>query len=172
MFSGEPEADIMTLCRLMISISDNTATNLLIKRFGISTYNAEFQNIGLKDTRLNRLLFDEEAGAKGLENYIVPKEMGMLLEKIYCREFVSEEVSATAEEVLLMQQINHKICGIIGDEVDVAHKTGEDENLSNDVGIVFAKEPFVLCFAGHDTDVPEFEDLIRHVSAEYLKECN
>ena len=38
------------------------------------------------------------------------------------------------------------------------HRTG----LSNgDVGIVFAKEPFVICFAGHDTDVYRWEDLIR-----------
>ena len=95
----------------------------------------------------------------------------MLLEKIYRRNFVSEPVSREIEDVLFLQQINHKICGIICDEVPVAHKTGEDENLTNDVGLLYAKQPFVACFAGHDTSVPEFEDLIRHVSAELLAEC-
>ena len=58
LFTGEPEVDILTLCKLMISISDNTATNLLIKRFGIEALSQECKKIGLKDTRLNRLLFD------------------------------------------------------------------------------------------------------------------
>lgn len=173
LFTGEPEADILTLCKLMISISDNTATNLLIKRFGIDTLSEEFKKIGLKDTQLNRLLFDAQATEKGIENKIVPAEMGMLLEEIYSRTFVNSQVSKEIEDVLFLQQINHKICGIIGDEnVPVAHKTGEDDNLSNDVGIVYAKQPFIVCFAGYDTKVSEFEDLIRHVSADLYKECN
>ena len=171
LFTDELDVDIRTLCRLMISISDNAATNLLIRRFGIPAFAEEFRQIGLEGTKLNRLLFDSEASAAGIENYIVPKEMGMLLEKIYRRTFVSEPVSREIEDVLFLQQINHKICGIICDEVTVAHKTGEDENLTNDVGLLYAKQPFVACFAGHDTSVPEFEDLIRHVSAELLAEC-
>lgn len=171
LFTDELDVDIRTLCRLMISISDNAATNLLIRRFGIPAFAEEFRQIGLEGTKLTRLLFDSEASAAGIENYIVPKEMGMLLEKIYRRTFVSEPVSREIEDVLFLQQINHKICGIICDEVPVAHKTGEDENLTNDVGLLHAKQPFVACFAGHDTSVPEFEDLIRHVSAELLAEC-
>ncbi|MGN0715833.1 MAG: serine hydrolase [Anaerovoracaceae bacterium] len=172
LFTDELDVDIRTLCKLMISISDNAATNLLIKRFGIPAYAEEFQNIGLKDTKLNRLLFDAEGSAAGIENYIVPKEMGMLLEKIFRRTFVSEQVSKEIEDVLFLQQINHKICGVICDAVPVAHKTGEDEDLTNDVGLIYAKQPFVACFAGHDTSVPDFENLIRHVSAELLTACN
>jgi beta-lactamase class A len=170
LFTGEPEVDILTLCKLMISISDNTATNVLMNRFGIPAYEEEFQTLGLKSTKLNRLLFHGEE--TGLENYIVPQEMGMLLEQIYHRSFISEEVSKEIEEVLFLQQINHKICGIIGEEVPVAHKTGEDENLTNDVGLIYAKQPFIVCFAGHDTCVPQFEDAIRHITADIFKQCN
>lgn len=172
LFTDELDVDIRTLCKLMISISDNAATNLLIRRFGIPAYAEEFRNIGLTDTKLNRLLFDAEGSAAGIENYIVPKEIGMLLEKIYRRTFVSEQVSKEIEEVLFLQQINHKICGIIGWQVPVAHKTGEDEDLTNDVGLIYARQPFVACYAGHGTSVPEFENLIRHVSAELLAACN
>ena len=172
LFTDELDVDIRTLCKLMISISDNAATNLLIKRFGIAAYAEEFRNIGLSDTKLNRPLFDAEASAAGIENYIVPKEMGMLLEKIYRRTFVSEQVSKEIENVLFLQQINHKICGVICDAVPVAHKTGEDEDLTNDVGLIYAKQPFVACFAGHYTSVPDFENLIRHVSADLLAVCN
>lgn len=172
LFTDEPEVDILTLCKLMISLSDNTATNLLIQRFGIPAYMEEFEKIGLKDTELCRKLFDAEAGARGLQNKIVPKEMGMLLEQVYRRTFVNEAVSKEIEDVLFLQQINHKMCGVICYDFPVAHKTGEDENLSNDVGIVFTKQPFVACFAGHDTYVPDFEHFIRYTTADLAKMCN
>ena len=172
LFDGEPEVSIATLCRLMISLSDNTATNLLIRRFGIDAFREEFQKLGLKGTRLNRLLFDGKAAEAGIENTIVPSEMGMLLTQVAKGSFVDEAVSESIKDTLLLQQINHKICGIIGDCVQVAHKTGEYENLSNDVGIVYAKQPFVICFAGYDTDVPVFEDVIRHISYDVFTECN
>ena len=75
--------------------------------------------------------------------------------------YVNPEISEAALDTLLGQQVCHKLEGKLCGAVDVAHKTGEDSNLSNDVGIVFAKEPFVICFAGHDTDVYPWEDLIR-----------
>lgn len=159
-FFGPVEVEIRTLCRLMIVISDNTATNKLFRICGIDNVNAAFRRMGLEKTVVRRLLFDSEASARGLENTICPKEMGMLLERLYRGSFVSPEVSREAMDILLDQQIGHKLEGKLK-EADVAHKTGEDSNLSNDVGIVFAPEPFVICFAGHDTDVYPWEDLIR-----------
>ena len=160
-FTGPVEADIATLCRLMIVLSDNTATNKLFRLCGLEQTNEAFRAMGLEKTRVRRLLFDAEASARGLENTICPKEMGLLLEKLYREEFVSPEVSRQAVEILLKQQIDHKLDGKLCGEVPIAHKTGEDSALSNDVGIVFAGEPFVICFAGHDTDVYPWEDLMR-----------
>lgn len=173
LFSDEPTVDVGTLCRLMISISDNTATNLLIKQYGLEMFSEEFQRIGLKGTRLTRLLFDMDAADKGMDNYIVPSEIGDLLLRVYNRSFVNAQVSERIEDVLLLQQINHKIPGRINDEnIPIAHKTGESDNLSNDVAIVYAKQPFILCFAGHDTYVPDFEDFIRRTSYEIFCDCN
>jgi beta-lactamase class A len=63
--------------------------------------------------------------------------------------------------VLTEQQINHKLGGKLGYDVVIAHKTGEDTDLSNDIGIVYADKPFVVCFTGHQTDVYRWEDLMR-----------
>lgn len=161
LFTGAVEADIRTLCRLMISLSDNTATNKLIRHCSIEGTNAGFHAMGLEKTCLRRLLFDTEASAAGLENTICPREMGMLLERLYRKEFVSPQVCREAMDTLLLQQIDHKLNGKIGGVIPIAHKTGEDDHLSNDVGIVFAKQPFVVCFAGYDTDVYRWEDLMR-----------
>ena len=160
-FSGDVEVDIATLCRLMIVISDNTATNVLIDRFGIGQINEGFQKMGLEKTVLRRKLFDAEASAAGLENTVSPREMGMLLEKLYRKSYVNKETSEYALRILLEQQIGHKLDGKLCGEVPIAHKTGEDDALSNDVGIVLGEMPFVACFTGHDTNVYLWEDLIR-----------
>ncbi len=163
LFTGDVEANIRTLCRLMIVLSDNTATNKLINRCTIPGANEGFRAMGLQQTVLRRLLFDAEASARGLQNTVSPKEMGMLLERLYRGQQVSEAASKEAMDTLLLQQVDHKLGGKLFD-APIAHKTGEDEDLSNDVGIVFAREPFVICFTGHDTDVYRWEDLMRRAA--------
>lgn len=164
LFTGEVEADIRTLCRLMISISDNTATNRLIRHCTIEGISSAFQAMGLEKTGLHRRLFDSAASAAGIQNTICPKEIGMLLEKLYRKEFVSSEVCKEAMDTLFLQQVDHKLNGKLCGRFPIAHKTGEDDDLSNDVGIVFAPQPFVICFAGHDTDVYRWEDLMRRAT--------
>ena len=162
-FTNEPEVDVQTLCGLMISLSDNTATNMLIRRVGMDRLNSTFLRMGLSGTHIERLLFDAEASKNGRQNYIVPKEMGMLLESVYTRRFVSGSVSEAVEKLLLEQQINHKIPGYL-ENIEVAHKTGEDEGLTNDVGIVYAREPFIMAFAASGTAVAEAEICIRETA--------
>lgn len=161
LFSGCVETDIRTLCRLMISISDNTATNRLIDRCGIQAIQTGMRDMGLEKTQLTRKLFDRSASARGLRNLICPREIGQLLTRLYRNEFVSPEVCREAIDTLLLQQVDHKLNGRICGKVPIAHKTGEDDQLSNDVGVVYAPQPFVICFAGENTDVYLWEDLMR-----------
>ena len=169
-FTDEPELDLRTLCRLMIALSDNSATNLLLRRFGLERLNQEFRVMGLEQSRLERLLFDREASSRGLENRVTPIEMGTLLEQIARRNFVSPSVSEEIESVLRCQQTKHKIPGYLPKSVAVAHKTGEDSGITNDVGIVFAEKPFVLCFLSNETDVPAAERCIRELSLELYRD--
>ena len=162
LFTDDVAADVRTLCRLMISISDNTATNRLIDHSTIPCVQEGFRRMGLEKTQLTRKLFNREASRCGLRNVICLREIGMLLEKLYRNEFVSEAVCKEAIDTLLLQQVDHKLNGRICGAVPIAHKTGEDDQLSNDVGIVYAPQPFVICFAGHDTDVYHWEDLMRN----------
>ena len=166
LFTGDIQADIRTLCKLMISISDNTATNKLIDRCTIPGAQSGFHRMGLHKTQLTRKLFDRAASRAGLRNVICPKEIGQLLAMLYRNEFISNAVCKEAIDTLLLQQVDHKLNGRICGEVAIAHKTGEDDQLSNDVGIVYAPQPFVVCFAGHDTDVYRWEDLMRNAAYE------
>lgn len=168
LFTGSVDVDIPTLCRLMIDISDNTATNKLIRFCTIDGANAAFREMGLEKTVLRREMFDLESSKRGIQNTVCPKEIGALLEKLYNKSYVNQEVCEEAIDTLLKQQVDHKLNGKLCDHVPIAHKTGEDTNLSNDVGIVYAKNPFVLCFMGHDTEVYPWEDLIRRAAYELV----
>lgn len=161
LFTQDVSCDVETLCRLMISLSDNTATNVLIDRCTVPALQKSFREMGLEKTQLNRKLFDSAASRAGIQNYISPREIGSLLELLYKNEFVSPDVCRHAVDTLLLQQVDHKLNGKICGEIRIAHKTGEDDNLSNDAGIVYAPQPFVICFFGHDTDVYAWEDLMR-----------
>lgn len=170
LFTGDVRTDVRTLCRLMISISDNTATNKLIQHCTIRRLQEGFRSMGLEKTQLTRKLFDRAASKQGLRNTICPREIGRLLTMLYENRFVNEAVCKEIIDTLLLQQVDHKLNGKICGEVPIAHKTGEDDQLSNDVGIVYAPQPFVICFAGHDTDVYHWEDLMRQ-STYVLYKC-
>ena len=51
---------------LMIILSDNYATNILIDKLGIENINHTIKNICLKNTVLNSKMFDDEKSALGL----------------------------------------------------------------------------------------------------------
>ncbi len=166
--SGDNGYDVLSLVKLMITVSDNTAANALIRFFGMDELNEDFSRLGLKHTRISRLLFDTEAASRGIENLFQPLECGLLLERLLRGECVSPEASREMLSVLLAQQINHKIPGRLPESMPVAHKTGEDTGISNDLGIVYADSPVILVFASNRTDVPAFEQAIRDLSLYFV----
>ena len=173
--SGEREVSVRDLIELMIIVSDNTAANLLFDLLG-SEYLDSFikEKLGMNKTVFRRKMFDSFRAAKGIENYVTARDAADLLEKIYKRELVSPEASAEMYRILTHQRLNGKIpfrLHTLNPAPVIAHKTGEDTGITHDVAIISGKEPFILCFLGSGTDVPEFERLMADVSWEiYQKE--
>lgn len=152
---------------LMIILSDNYATNILIDELGIDNINKTIKEIGLKNTVLNRKMFDGEKAALGLENYISAGDIAYLLEKMYNKELIDEKSSEEMINILKNQRLNGKMpffLQSIKPKVNIAHKTGEDTNITHDVGIVFDKEPFIVCFCGNNVNVPEYERLMQDIT--------
>lgn len=157
---------VKDLCVLMIILSDNTATNILIRKLGMDCINRTARELGFEKTRLNRLLFDSGASAAGIENQFAPSEIGRFYELLWRGELVSADASREMLEILKKQEINHKIPSMLPKNLTIAHKTGEDRGITHDTGIIFAPRPFILCFASNETDVPETEQFIRMASRE------
>lgn len=161
------EVNLMDLVELMIVLSDNTATNVLIDRLGMDNIKGTMAELGMRQTALRRKLFDAAGHAAGIENTVSAREIGALLEKMYAGELVSPEASARMLEILRNQKLNGKLPFFLKPRgVAVAHKTGEDGGITHDVGIVFARRPFVLCMLSNETDVPAFERLIQDAARE------
>lgn len=158
---------------LMIILSDNYATNMLIDKLGIDNINETIKKIGLKNTILNRKMFDSEKAALGLENYISAEDIGDLLELMYNKELIDEKSSEEMINILKNQRLNGKIPFLLqglSPKVNIAHKTGEDTNTTHDVGIIFAKEPFIVCFCSNNVNVPEYERLMQDITYDLYKQ--
>ena len=146
---------VLDLVTLMIILSDNTATNLMIDLLGMENVNATLRAYGAEKTVLRRRLFDSAASARGIQNTITAGEIGMLLEKLYRGEIVSPEASRRMLDILADQRLNGKLPFFL--DCRIAHKTGEDDGITHDVGIICAAHPFVLCVCSEETDVPACE---------------
>ena len=128
---------VADLLFLMIALSDNTATNMLIGLTGTQAVNDRMVALGLKQTRLYRPTFrggqadafPEEEKEYGLGSS-TPREMAALMERIARGQAVSPSASKEMEALLGKQQIHEVLCRLLpGSEagVTVAHKTGQDE---------------------------------------------
>ena len=130
------------LLKKMIQQSDNDATNNLINYFGMENMNRYFQIAGYSDTKLQRLMLDENARTQGLENYTSLNDCINYLMKLY--ESQNNPISKAMLEILKGQTIDTKIASRLPDGVEIANKTGELNTVENDMGIISAEEPFIL----------------------------
>ena len=160
------EVTPMDLCWLMITISDNMATNMLIDLLGVDNIQENIRRLGLEGVSISRKLFEKRPGFREKTNYVSAAGIGKLLEMIYRGELVSREASREMMEMLLAQQCTNKMPLLLPGEGRTAHKTGEDDGITHDVGIVYARKPFVLCMLSEETEVPAFERLIQEIARE------
>jgi beta-lactamase class A len=142
---GVTQITLRDLATMMVAVSDNSATNVLIDRVGMDNVNAFLKAQGLRDTRLRRKMMDLKAAAEGRENVSTPNEMLNLLQALYRDEILNQEMTADFFKVLS----THKDSWIprnLPDDLRIADKPGALEGVRNDSGVIFVdKRPYVLC---------------------------
>ncbi len=142
---GVTRITLRDLATMMVAVSDNSATNVLIDRVGMDNVNAFLTAQGLRDTRLRRKMMDVRAAAEGRENISTPNEMSSLLEALYRGQILNKEMTDDFFKVLS----THKDSFIprdLPDDLKIANKPGELEGVRNDSGVIFVeKRPYILC---------------------------
>lgn len=125
--------DLMTL---MITVSDNTATNVLVDLLGMDSVNKSLELLGLKNTKLQRKMMDFYAQQQGRDNYTCAKDMIRCLKVIDESGFLSKESCHEAKLILQHQQF-HKILGLLDrGQVYMGSKSGSLPGVEHDCAII------------------------------------
>ena len=142
---GVTRLTLRDLATMMVAVSDNSATNVLIGRVGMENVNAMLDSLGLHATRLRRQMMDLKAAGEGRENVSTPREMMTLLETVYAGKLLNKEMTADFLKMLGTHKESSMLQGLPDDAV-AANKPGELEAVRNDSGIVMVKNrPYILC---------------------------
>jgi beta-lactamase class A len=141
---GVTQITLRDLATMMIAVSDNSATNVLIDKVGMQNVNAMLAAQGLKQTRLQRKMMDLNAAKQGRENISTPREMMTLLARIHQGKLLNGEMTAAFFQMLATSK-HSPIRSAVPEEIVSADKPGELEGVRADSGVVFAtNRPFVI----------------------------
>ncbi len=167
-FDDGLEPTVKDLLTLMMIVSDNTATDMVMHRLGQGSVTSTMHSLGLTDIHVPltiRELFDDllpssdptqnllalaGAGPRnragvcyslGPENDVgTPAALTELLARIWRGEVVSRTACDAMLEILLKQQLNDRLPRYLPPGTPCAHKTGTLPGIRNDSGIIYASE--------------------------------
>ena len=133
--------------RLMMLLSDNTATNMVLDYLGTDSVNERMNSLGFKQTRLMRRVGGGGTTKEGKlpENVpfglgaTTPHEMVDILEKLDRGQIISAAASKEMIDLMKREQARYAI-GRDTPETTVATKYGALDALRSCVGIVYSKQ--------------------------------
>ena len=147
-FSDGTKIDLKTAVHLMIVVSDNTATNLVLDKVGTDNVNNFMDSLGLTDLKVMRKIGgggDSKAWLTDPRNKLFglgrcsPHQMVKLVEMMERGELVSKEASAEMIAIMKNQQYKDGIGRGEPDTIPVASKSGALDRFRADVGIVYTR---------------------------------
>lgn len=116
----------------MITISDNTATNILIARLGgIESLNQRFRSWGLTTTAIRNPLPDLQG-----TNTTSPKELATLMAMVHQGNLVSMRSRDRLLDIMRQTQRDELLPSGLGAGATIAHKTGDIGTMLADAGLV------------------------------------
>jgi beta-lactamase class A len=144
---------ISRLLQLMITESDNTATNMLIRLVGRVHINQTMAHLGLRETRLGDYI-RSNGDIRGLRTS--PRDMSELLDRMAHDRLINAWSSRAMIAILTGQHHNGLLPEPLPPGTQIAHKTGTLHDTLNDVGIVYLNdEPYII--AVMTTELPTLD---------------
>lgn len=159
----------------MITISSNTAYNNLAALlgggngiFGLYQINQMCIEQGLENTKLHHgLLPGENFFTDGGANTSNPKDIGILFEKLYKKEIISNKACQDMISILKACEDRDEIQAGLDKGIEFAHKTGAADLLYHDGGIVYlpGRDYILVIFSN---EVSRMYDMMQEVSKTIL----
>ena len=191
------ELSVLNMAHLMMMISDNSATDILLEKVGAANINARLQAIGVNGLTVNRscqsligdlrTLYKDADTAEGIRAAIVdfsadprdqatPLAMNSLLEKIYKKEIIDPASCELIIEIMLKCETGgQRILGDLPRDTKLAHKTGTIAGTYNDCGILFLPDgagtvALTVFTKNFVDDTKDVEAVIAKI-AKYVYDC-
>jgi beta-lactamase class A len=124
------------LLYLMISISDNSATNMLVDLVGLDAINATLAKLGIAQSRMNRRMLGRTPGEGEPENWVTPRDFAVMMQAIVDDTAASPTSCAAMRDLLATQQNHDRLARHLPEGVRWGSKTGSLPNVVNDVGFI------------------------------------
>lgn len=131
--------------------SDNTAAFVLSKIVGNKKIDSLFESLKMENTSIK-------------DNTTTPKEIGRLFVEVYKGELLSSKMRDEFYGYLANTDFEDRIPMGVPDAMLVAHKIGSELNVINDCGIVFEKDPYVLCILSKNVNEAEALEVLPKIS--------
>lgn len=162
----ESSLALQDIAQLMITLSENTATNLIIDEVGMDNVNRASAFMGLKSMRLQRKMLENKAQAENRENVASPADAAKIMTMIArCEIPARKESCAAIRQIMEIPQPSHPALDPIPKDIRVAFKWGGMEGVSVGWGIVnLPQRPYVFAIMttyGHE---PQSAATVRAVS--------
>ncbi len=140
----EAEYTLVDLVKLMLILSDNSATNQVVDLIGWENVEKYMQNIGmLNSTFRHKMMIKAGRGP----NLTTAEDLIILYQKLFNNELVG---TSKIIEILKCQQDRRRIPLFLPNNIEIAHKTGSLEEAMHDTGIIYSQNPFIFVFLSDD----------------------
>lgn len=165
------ELTLRDVLYLMMSISDNPATNILVDHVGMDAVNATMRELGLETSLLGRPMRGRPANEDEQENLATPDEFARLIEAIMDGTAASAESCVAMLEMFKLQANDKRIGRFVPSDLEWGSKTGSYETVVNDAGFVMTKDgPLIVTVFSEDVaDVVTGEAIISGIVRELLE---
>jgi beta-lactamase class A len=146
------ELTVEDAARLMIVISDNTATNLLLDKLNVRTVWTKMEALGLPHTKIHSKTFLRatsvamDSSVKYGLGVTTPDETVRLFALLHEGRAVSPRMDSLALDILRGNEDWTKLTRWLPEGATAAHKSGEVDQSRNDCGILYGPDaPVALC---------------------------
>lgn len=132
------QVTLQDLAHLMIVVSDNTATNLIIDRIGFPHIESFLLANAFSQTKVQRKLYDMVARERGIDNLISAWDAIRVFESLYRAALppLSKESCRECLGILRRQQHDDRIPALLPAGVKIANKPGELDDVQHDAALI------------------------------------
>lgn len=162
---GTSSLSLHDLAVLMITVSDNMATNMLIDRVGMANVTAIMAELGFAEIKLQRKMIRQEESARGNENLATPAHAAGLMARILaCDLPMSDEDCRQMQDIIAIPHAGPIQAATPGG-VRVLQKTGSIAGVRTSWGAVDLEgRPYALAVMGNYGETDEISAEIETVA--------